>query len=188
MTTLAETFAATTPVLETPRLILRAPRLADFDLAAAYQASARARFTGGPVDRNLAWRGFGHMIGHWVLRGYGVFVLQERATGRALGTAGPWFPEGWPEPEIAWTLWDAEAEGKGYATEAALATRTYAYDTLGWTTAISLILDGNDRSAALAARLGCVREGGFTHAQFGATSIWRHPAPDAQGAGMEAYA
>ena len=44
------------------------------------------------------------------------------------------------------------------------------------------------RSAALAARLGCVREGGFTHAQFGATSIWRHPAPDAQGAGMEAYA
>ena len=111
-----------------------------------------------------------------------------QVAGRALGTAGPWFPEGWPEPEIAWTLWDAEAEGKGYATEAALATRAYAYDTLGWTTAISLILDGNDRSAALAARLGCVREGGFTHAQFGATSIWRHPAPDAQGAGMEAYA
>ena len=50
MTALAETFAAATPVLETPRLILRAPRLADFDGFAAYQASDRARFTGGPVD------------------------------------------------------------------------------------------------------------------------------------------
>ena len=186
--TLADTFAANTPVLETPRLILRAPRLADFDAFAAYQASARSRTTGGPLDRNQAWRSFGHVIGHWVLRGYGVFVLQDRATGAAIGTAGPWFPEGWPEPEIAWTIWDADHEGRGLAAEAAQATRAFAWETLGWSSAISLILAGNTRSEALAQRLGCVREGGFDHAQFGATTIWRHPAPDAQGAGMEAYA
>lgn len=186
--TLADIFASNTPVLETPRLILRAPRMDDFEGFAAYVTSDRSRFTGGPVDRNQAWRGFGHVVGHWVLRGYGVFVLEDRATGAAIGTAGPWFPEGWPEPEIAWTLWDATREGQGLAAEAALATRAHAFDSLGWTTAISLILNGNSRSEALAKRLGCVADGGFTHAQFGATTIWRHPAPDAQGAGMEAYA
>lgn len=186
--TLAETFAAHTPVLKTPRLILRAPRLADFDAFAAYLATERSRFTGGPMDRNQAWRAFGHIIGHWVLRGYGVFVLQDRVTGAAIGTSGPWFPEGWPEPEIAWTLWDPTREGQGLAAEAALATRAHAFDSLGWTTAISLILNGNSRSEALARRLGCVADGGYTHAQFGATTIWRHPAPDTQGAGIEAYA
>ena len=183
---LAQTFAAALPRLETPRLILRAPEPADFEAYAAYQASDRSRFTGGPLERNLAWRAFGHVVGHWVLRGYGVFVLEEKTTGRAIGTAGPWFPEGWPEPEIAWTLW--QAEGQGYAAEAALAARAWAFEALGWPGAISLILDGNARSEALAARLGCIREAGFAHAQFGATSIWRHPAADAQGAGMEAYA
>lgn len=186
--TLAETFAANTPVLETPRLFLRAPKLADFGGFTGYVTSERSRFTGGPVDHNQAWRGFGHMVGHWVLRGYGVFVMEDRATGVAIGTAGPWFPEGWPEPEIAWTLWDAAKEGRGLAAEATLATRAFAYEALGWVTAISLILNGNSRSEALARRLACVADGGYVHTQFGATTVWRHPAPDAQGAGMEAYA
>ena len=178
-----------TPILTTQRLVLRAPCAIDWPAFRDFTRDDRSRFVRpGALTDAQAWRAFGHVIGHWVMRGFGMFAVTERGQDTAIGMAGPWFPEGWPEPEIAWTLWDAEAEGKGYATEAALATRAYAYDTLGWTTAISLILDGNDRSAALAARLGCVREGGFTHAQFGATSIWRHPAPDAQGAGMEAYA
>lgn len=185
---LAQTFEQSIPRIETPRLILRAPGLADFDGFAGYVASERSRYTGGPMDRGLAWRSWGHAVGHWVLRGYGIFVIEDKATGRALGTTGPWFPEGWPEPELAWTLWDTSVEGKGIAAEAALAGRAWAYETLGWTTAISVILEGNTRSEALAQRLGCVRDGGMTHPQFGATSIWRHPAADAQGAGMEAYA
>ena len=48
---------------------------------------------------------------------------------------------------------------------------------------------GNDRSDGLAERLGCVRDGGFVHAQFGPATIWRHPAPgDLADGGMEAYA
>jgi RimJ/RimL family protein N-acetyltransferase len=165
------------PVLETQRLILRAPHLADFEGFVAYQASARSAFTGGPLHRNLAWRSFGHIVGHWVLRGYGVFVIEDRATGRALGTSGPFFPEGWPEPEIAWTLWHPDAEGRGIAQEAARAARDFAYDRLGWTTAASLIDPDNHRSAALARRLGCVAEGLFHHAQHGPLTVWRHPAP-----------
>lgn len=187
--TLAESFGALIPRLETPRLILRAPLPQDFEAFAAYCDSDRARFTGGRVDRNLAWRGFCHITGHWVHRGYGFFVIEDKDSGQALGTCGPYFPEGWPEPEIGWTLWSEAAQGKGIAFEAAQAARGFAYDVLGWTTAISLILAGNTRSEALARRMGCTRDGTFTHAQFGESSIWRHPAPEtlADG-GMEAYA
>lgn len=177
------------PVLETARLRLRAPATADFELFADYFTSERSRFTGGPQDRNLAWRAFCHLTGHWVHRGYGFFVLEEKATGAALGTSGPYYPEGWPEPEIGWTLWHSQAEGKGYAREAALATRAFAYQVLGWTTAISMIVAGNTRSEELARRLGCVLESEFEHQQFGRSAIWRHPDPETLvDGGIEAYA
>lgn len=178
-----------TPVLETARLVLRAPVLADFDAFADFAASPRATFVGGPNGRNLAWRGFCGMVGHWVLRGYGVFVFCDRVTGTPLGTSGPWFPEGWPEPEIAWTVWSESAEGRGFAFEAATATRAFAYDMLGWPGAISLIATGNARSQALARRMGCTADGVFVHEQFGESVIWRHPAPDTlTDGGIEAYA
>lgn len=177
------------PVLETARLILRAPAPRDFEPFAAYCASERARFTGGPLERNFAWRAFCSITGNWVQRGYSFFVIEARATGRAIGMAGPWFPEGWPEPEIGWQLWDAADEGQGHAREAAEAARGFAYDALGWQTAISLIVEGNTRSEALARRLHCIPDGIFTHAQLGSCAIWRHPAPEAlTGGGLEAYA
>lgn len=186
--TLAARFEALIPRLETERLILRGFRPDDFDHFAAYCASDRAKGTGGPMDRNLAWRAFCGMTGHWVHRGYGFFVLVDKSGGHAIGTAGPWFPEGWPEREIGWAIWSADAEGKGFAHEAALAARGYCYDTLGWDTAISLIVDGNLRSERLARRMGCARDGGFVHAQFGPCSLWRHPSrSDLTDGGMEAY-
>jgi len=187
--TLTERFEALIPRLETERLILRGFRPSDFESYAEYSASERAKGTGGPAGRVDAWRSFGHMAGHWMLRGYGFFVLEEKASGQAIGTCGPYFPEGWPEREIGWTLWGAQAEGKGYAYEAALAARGFAYETLGWDTVISMILDGNTRSEQLAQRMGCTRDGGFMHEKFGAASIWRHPSPaDLGDGGMEAYA
>lgn len=167
------------PVLETERLRLRGLQADDFDTFAAFAASARSAYVGGPNGRALAWRGFCHVTGHWVHRGYGVFAICDKATGEPLGTTGPWFPEGWPEPEIAWTIWAPDAEGKGYAFEAATAARAYAYGVLGWSTAISLIDPANARSAALARRMGCVPDGTFVHEQYGETNIWRHPSPDA---------
>ncbi len=163
------------PVIETARLRLRAPRIEDFEVQAAFMASPRSRFVGGPMPRALAWRAFCHLTGHWVHRGYGMFVVADRAGDRAIGMAGPWFPEGWPEPEIGWSLWDPAAEGRGLAFEAAAAARSFARESLGWTTAISLILAGNTRSEALAARLGAVPEGEFAHETFGPARIFRHP-------------
>lgn len=166
------------PVIDTPRLRLRGPALPDFDAMAAFMASDRSRFVGGPAGRTIAWRGFCHATGHWVHRGYSFFVMADRETDRALGMVGPWFPEGWPEREIGWQVWDAETEGKGLAFEAAQAARRYTYETLGWTTAISLIVEGNDRSEALARRLGAVHEGNFVHETFGPSRIFRHPGPE----------
>ncbi|MGY6705957.1 GNAT family N-acetyltransferase [Roseinatronobacter sp.] len=162
--------------LHTERLILRAPSAQDFPAFAAYFMSERARFTGGQPDRILAWNRFCVTLGHWHMRGYGVFVMVRRDTGAVIGAAGPFYPEGWPEPEIAWQLWDGTAEGHGFAQEGARAARAHVYDDLGWTTVVSLIAPDNTRSRALAQRLGCWLDGTHPHPHFGPLEIWRHPA------------
>jgi RimJ/RimL family protein N-acetyltransferase len=122
----------------------------------------------------------GHLTGHWVHRGFGMFILAERsAPDTPLGMAGPWFPESWPEPEIAWSLWTPAAEGRGLAHEAAGAALAYAFGTLGWTTAVSYIHPGNARSIALAERLGARRDAGADHPNPDEPClVYRHPAPE----------
>lgn len=164
------------PRLQTARLILREYRQADFDAFAAFYASERSQFIGGPVTREMAWRGLATHLGHWALRGYGFWAVEDRASGQFCGHVGLWFPEGWPEPEVGWVMM-GHAEGRGIAHEAALAARDYAFGPLGWTTAISAIDPGNARSIRLAARMDCQREGDFTHVRLGPMQIWRHPPP-----------
>ena len=164
------------PTLTTDRLILRPLKADDFPVLADFYASDRARFVGGPQDADRTWRTLATEIGHWTLRGYGRFGLEVRETGAFAGVVGPWNPHGWPAPELGWDLMNG-FEGHGYASEAALATRDWVYDTLGWTTAISLIADGNVGSEGVARRLGCTRERDYTHDMFGKMAIWRHPEP-----------
>jgi RimJ/RimL family protein N-acetyltransferase len=103
--------------------------------------------------------------------------------------AGPWYPASWPEKEIGWSLWSAEAEGKGIAFEAAQAARGFAYDVLEWDTAVSYIASDNARSIALAERLGARRDDAAAHPGNTPCHVYRHPAPDALAdGGMEAYA
>ncbi|MGM0583773.1 MAG: GNAT family N-acetyltransferase [Pseudomonadota bacterium] len=170
------TLALDIPELETDRLRLRAPALSDFEALVDFYAGPRSRFVGGPLRRDEVWRGFAAVIGHWALRGYGFWSIELRETGACAGRVGLWFPEGWPEPEVGWTLLDG-FEGRGYATEGARAARTYAYDMLGWPTAVSLIDVANAPSKAVAERLGAWREGEFDHPAGWRGEIWRHPAP-----------
>lgn len=170
---------AGTPVLETERLILRAPGPQDWESFAAFVLTDRAQFIRpANYDRSKAWRGFGHVIGHWALRGFGSFVFCTKGSDSALGMTGPWFPEGWPEHELGWTVWSAEAEGKGYAFEAATAARNHAFRDLGWTTAVSYIAPANARSIALAERLGARRDDTAAAPGEDPCLVYRHPAPE----------
>lgn len=146
------------PVLETERLILRAPEARDWEVCAPFMTSDRSLYMGGPYTRLEAWRSMGHVIGHWVLRGYGMFVLRPREKDVALGVVGPLYPEDRGEPEIGWSLWTKEAEGHGYAFEAARATLDFARTQLGWERPVSYIDSANTRSIALAERLGANRD------------------------------
>lgn len=165
--------------LETERLVLRQPVADDWEPAAAFMTSARAEYVGGSSDRLEVWSSFGHVVGHWVLRGYGMFVFCDKASGRALGMAGPFYPETWAEPEIGWSLWSGADEGKGYAHEAATAARRHAYDNLGWRTAISYIDPRNTRSIRLAKRMGALEDATVAHPFDTPCTVWRHPAPEA---------
>ena len=108
-----------------------------------------------------------------------MWALEEKSSGHYLGRVGCYFPDLWLEPEIAWSV-TAAGEGRGIAREAALAVRRYAYTQLGWPTAISVISHDNERSIALAKRLGCTQEAGWEHPSFGPLTIWRHPGSEAQ--------
>ena len=143
----------TIPEIRTERLILRAPRLDDAEPYMSIMMSDRATYMGGPFSRQMAWFDFCAEIASWQLRGYGPFSMEEAATGDFVGMSILHHAMGDPEPELGWMLTDGN-EGKGYAAEAAIATRDYAFDTLGWDSIVSYIAPGNDRSVALAERLG----------------------------------
>lgn len=169
----------TTPVLETERLRLRAPTVADWPVLADFYASPRAKFVGGPMTKEQVWRTLAVEIGHWPMRGFGRFAIEEKATGAFVGLCGPWRPEDFPELEIGWDLMNGY-EGRGYATEAALAARAFVYGDLGVATpVISLIAPANEGSKGVAGRLGAAFEKMFRHEVFGEVEIWRHPAPEA---------
>lgn len=170
---------AGTPVTTTERLVLRAPAARDWAHFNAFLASPRAdSIRANAYDETLAWRAFGHVIGHWVLRGFGMFIFADRsAPDTPLGMAGPWFPEGSPEHEIGWSVWAAGAEGKGYAHEAAAAARDHAFRDLGWHTAVSYIAPDNARSIALAERLGAVRDAAAAFPGDKPCLVYRHPGP-----------
>ena len=164
------------PVLTTERLRLRAPEARDFEAYAAFRASDRARMLGGPFTRAEAFSQFANLVGHWTLRGYGRWMVADQATDAPLGVVGLLNPEGWPEPELAWSLF-AAAEGQGIAFEAACAARDYAFGTVGLPTLISLVATENTRSTALARRLGARPDGEVLVPGHGPAPVWRHPHP-----------
>ncbi len=147
------------PRLETDRLVLRLPRREDFDAYAELMGDEEAaRFIGGQLDRASAWRKSLQMPGAWTMQGFAMFSVVEKASGRWIGQAGPWQPEGWPGTEVGWSFLRS-SWGRGYATEAATATIDWAFDQLGWTDVIHTIHPDNRPSQLLAQRLGSTLRG-----------------------------
>jgi len=142
--------------LETARLRLRQFSEADLDAYAVMCADPdvmRYLGTGVTMNRGETWRAIAGMLGHWQLRGYGMWALESKQTGELVGRAGFINPEGWPGFELGWVLGKPHW-GKGYATEAAREAQRYAYEVLKRDRFISLIRHANTPSIKVAERLG----------------------------------
>ncbi len=149
--------------IETDRLLLRPMEARDADAhidmlgdpaLAAYLTPNKK-----PESRMDRWRQFASYLGHWQIRGFGFFSVEEKATGEWVGRVGPWMPEGWPGLECGWSIVKAHW-GKGYAPEAAIAS-------IRWTFArfpdlpriISIIDPDNANSQAVARKIGEEKSG-----------------------------
>ena len=166
----------TIPTLRTERLLLRALAPRDFEPYAAMMADPevpRHLGDGRPLGRGEAWRQMAMFVGHWTLRGFGLWAVEERATGAFVGRIGCFEPEGWPGFEIGYTLARA-AWGRGYAREGAAASLRWARETLGRDEIISIIRPANAGSIRVATALGATEDG--TVEFFGApAAIYRYP-------------
>jgi RimJ/RimL family protein N-acetyltransferase len=173
----SETWLSSSPVtvIQTERLAMRMLRDDDLDaLAQMYADAETMRYIGigEPLDREATWREVAMHLGHWRLRGYGMWALEERATGTLIGRAGLWNPEGWPALEAGWLV-ARPRWGEGFATEAARAILDHAFAVLGLEHIVSFIHPDNAASIRVAEKMGGRREGtvllnGRDHLVFGA--------------------
>ena len=154
---IAATFAARVPHLETARTRLRAPCLGDFDAYRQIVGSERGRHMGGPMDDEDAWFDFISLSSSWMLHGHGGWSVEERATGDLLGFVLLGLEPGDRDVELGFLFLET-AEGRGYAFESAVAVRDWAFHELRLASLDSYIAKTNERSLALARRLGGVDE------------------------------
>lgn len=159
----------------TERLSLRQFHEDDWkDLHAYYSDSDATQYT---VAREFTegdtWRTVCSMIGHWQLRGYGPYAVEENRSNKTVGVVGFWFPNDWPSPEIKWALARAYW-GKGYAKEAAMAVQKVGRVHMPDIALISLIHSQNTPSQKLAIAVNATleKEVEFRNAIF---QIYRHP-------------
>src|SRR3954471_3271534 len=140
--------------LDTPRLVLRPPRLDDLDPWSEMMLDEPvARYIGGVMPRSVCWRQLMTLIGAWHAHGFGMFSVIERASGRWIGRLGPWRPEGWPGTEIGWAI-VRDRWGAGYAGEGGGAATDWAFDILGWSDVIHSIAPEKRASQRVAEKLG----------------------------------
>jgi RimJ/RimL family protein N-acetyltransferase len=169
----------TAEMLTTERLLLVRPEHRHRDSFVGFYGSDRAAARGWLRNETQAFEFWNVLTTHWANRGFGWFVIEDRASGHPIGMCGPWEAKPMPEGEIAWSLWHDALEGKGLAFEAAIAALDFTFRSLGWPTAVSYIAYGNLRSIALARRLGAVQDGEWTTPRNIRVAVYRHPTPEA---------
>lgn len=146
-------------IIETDWLVLRKFRESDLDDYAAFASDSEVmRYLGSPLNRSDAWGQIAMILGHWQLRGYGLFAVERKESSEFIGRIGFINPDGWPGFELAWLLCK-DHWGHGFATEGAQAAMSFAFKTLDQPRVISLIHPENMRSARVAERLGQRIEG-----------------------------
>lgn len=161
------------PTLDTRRLQLRAPRIYDFGAFASILCDdKRSEFLGGPFLRDEAWAAYSQAIATWMLHGHGLWTIDAQ-TAPSAGFIVLGFEYSDPEPELGVFLTD-EAEGHGYAQEAAEAVLAHAWNDLGWETLASYVNSSNLRCISLMERLKATRDAKAEDALNDGTLVFRH--------------
>lgn len=143
--------------LETPRLLLRQFRGDDLRAWAAICSEPGvmryASMAGVPLTPEQSGAWLLAMLEHWQKNRYGMWAVEEKASGRLIGRIGLQRPPEFPGTEVAWML-GTEHWGSGYAAEGARAAMNHGFEHVGLPRLISLIFPDNVRSIRLAVRLG----------------------------------
>lgn len=166
-----------TRVVETERLILRELVADDLDFLADMLGDANVMgFYPKPLSRHESAQWLGRQMARYAADGHGLWLAVERASGRPVGQVGLVMQNiaavaDTPIPEIGYLL-HTPFWGRGYATEAALGVRAWAFEQRRYPNVISLIRAENLTSQAVARRLGMevIAETlyvGMTHLVFG---------------------
>jgi len=143
------------PIIETERLRLRgwqATDLEDFSKMNSDPEFVKYFDTGQPLSRRDSWNVLTMLAGHWMIRGFGFWAVEELNSKKFVGRVGIWRPEGWPGTEIGWGI-SRHYWGKGYATEAAEAAKKWAFEKLDINELISVIHPDNEPSKKVALRI-----------------------------------
>ncbi|ALD21353.1 GNAT family N-acetyltransferase [Hymenobacter sp. DG25A] len=149
------------PLLETTDLLLRGPQPTDLpEGAAMHQDPAFYRFLGGkPHSEEDVWRRMLSHMGHWAMLGYGSWSIEEKASGRFVGTVGFFdvqrdlTPSIKGTPEAGWVL-APRLHGRGYASQALQAALAWADEHLPAPRTTCIIDPGNNASLRLAHKFG----------------------------------
>jgi RimJ/RimL family protein N-acetyltransferase len=149
------------PVIETPRLRLRAFREEDLAPWAATMGDAEVvRYLGGhPFGREDTWRRLLTAIGLWPVYGYGYWAVERKEEGDLIGQVGfsdfkrDMQPSIEGLPEMGW-IFSPHAHGKGYASEAVAAGLAWADEALKAPVIPAIIDPDNAPSIRVAERCG----------------------------------
>jgi len=153
--------ARAAPLLETARLTLRPFRTTDLDGQAAALADPDVvRYLGGTtMSREDAWRRMLCAPGMWTMLGYGYWAVERSDDGVWLGQIGfgdfkrDMEPSIEGLPEMGW-IFGVQAQGQGYASEAAAAALRWADATLAAPEIVAIIDPDNAPSIRVAEKSG----------------------------------
>lgn len=143
-------------VIETERLILREMTQEDLDFLVLLMSNPKVMkhfpklYSRQEVEKSIERNLFRYKI-----HGHSFWILQDKASAETVGQLGLIMQvvDNKAEPEIGYQLLPQHWH-KGYATEAAVATRDYAFEKLKYPYVISLIRPVNLPSQAVAKRVG----------------------------------